>query len=203
MYNHNDLRNLQLARMLAPDTGSGEGGENTANEGANEPSFDEMLKNPAYQAEFDRRVQKALLTNSGKNEDAKRRAVAEAIEEGKRLAGLSAEEQLSEMRKALERDRAEIAAQKLDNQARTLAMENGLDAQAVKWLRYATEDEARENVLALKAYIDKAADEKAQARIRERMAGKTPGGSGSTEGAGRQNGVRERFFALHPELKGN
>lgn len=207
---------LKRFLMMAPDAGAGTGGDGGAGNGAgaagegtqhgdgqSTPSFDEMLRNPAYQAEFDRRVQKALATSGAKSDEQMRRAVADAIEEGKRQAGLSVEEQLAEMRKSLEKEREQLRAQTLKNQARTLAMDNGLDAEAADWLRYASEDEAKASVLALKAYIDKAASAKAEATIRERMAGHTPGGSGSGQGEGKKNGVYERFYALHPELKTN
>ena len=59
--------NLQLFAEDGDGAGAGEGngggsGEGTGGEGDNPPSFDDFLKTGSNQAEFDRRVQKAVNT---------------------------------------------------------------------------------------------------------------------------------------------
>lgn len=59
--------NLQLFAEGGDGAGAGEGngsgsGEGTGGEGDNPPSFDDFLKTGSNQAEFDRRVQKAVNT---------------------------------------------------------------------------------------------------------------------------------------------
>ena len=65
--------NLQLFAEGGDGTGTGEGegvgsgegegeGAGTGSEGTPPPTFDEVLKGEGYQAEFDRRIQKAVNT---------------------------------------------------------------------------------------------------------------------------------------------
>lgn len=90
-------------------------------------TFDEILKDKTYQAEFDRRVQKALDTNRAKwelEEQAKRT-------EAEKLAKMDAEQKAKyELKKANEERDSAIAklnAYELKNTALKIAQEKGLD----------------------------------------------------------------------------
>ena len=90
-------------------------------------TFDEILKDKTYQAEFDRRVQKALETNRAKwelDEQTKRT-------EAEKLAKMDAEQKAKyELKKANEeRDSAlaKLNAYELKNTAIKIAQEKGLD----------------------------------------------------------------------------
>ncbi len=78
--------------LLKPDAGGGEAGAETEGGekgGASAPTFDEALKNPAYQAEFDRRVTKALQTAQDKwQKDAEARI--QAADKLEKTTGLKA-----------------------------------------------------------------------------------------------------------------
>ena len=93
-----------------------------------EPSFDDMLKNKAYQSEFDKRVNKALETAKEKwDADAKAQA-----DEAAKLAKMKADEKEEYQRKqredALAKREAEITRRELHAEAITQLTADGLPA---------------------------------------------------------------------------
>lgn len=90
-------------------------------------TFDEILKDKTYQAEFDKRVQKALETNRAKWEAEEQTKRTEA----EKLAKMDAEQKAKyELKKANEERDSAIAklnAYELKNTAIKIAQEKGLD----------------------------------------------------------------------------
>lgn len=64
-------------------------------------TFDEILKDKGYQAEFDRRIQKALDTSKSKWEQEQALRQQKEKKEAERLASLSAEEKMAERERQL------------------------------------------------------------------------------------------------------
>ena len=73
--------------------GTGSGGEGDGDNGNGEgKSFEDFLKDPENQAEFDRRVAKALNTQKEKLDGEYQSSLEEAKKEGERLAKMNAEQ---------------------------------------------------------------------------------------------------------------
>lgn len=91
----NDMRTLQLRRMMDADGrgGAAAAGPDGPEDGASEVKrFDELLADKAYQAEFDRRVRKALETAKGKWAADHAAEVQRAAQEAEARARMTAEE---------------------------------------------------------------------------------------------------------------
>lgn len=99
-YNVRRKLNLQLFAEGEGDgaTSNGSGsdanveGTGTEGEAGNETSFDDFLSNPRNQAEFDRRVAKALSTQKSKLDDEYKTNLADAKKEAEKLAKMNEEQ---------------------------------------------------------------------------------------------------------------
>lgn len=78
-----------------------------------ERGFDALLSDREMQAEFDRRVAKAIETARGKWDKEIDRKLGEARAEGERAAGMSYEEKLSERERALTGRERELSRREL------------------------------------------------------------------------------------------
>ena len=119
------------------------GKENGA--GNETPSFDEMLKN-GHQAEFDRRVTKAIATAKANWE----KAQAEEQDEAAKLAKMTEEQreryQLDKDKKAFAEQKARFAAQQMEVSVGAELQKRGLDACFAKYLSGATAEESKANI---------------------------------------------------------
>ena len=99
-YNVRRKLNLQLFAEGEGDgaTSNGSGananveGTGTEGEAGNETSFDDFLSDPKNQAEFDRRVAKALSTQKSKLDDEYKTNLADAKKEAEKLAKMNEEQ---------------------------------------------------------------------------------------------------------------
>ena len=137
-------------------------------------SFDEILGDKTYQAEFDRRVQKALDT-----QEAKLRAKWEAEEQIKRteaekLAKMDAEQKAKyELKKEKERADEAIAklnAYELKNTAIKIAQEKGLDISLLEDIDYSkqTAETITTIIDTKKAVFDKAIEKAMNDKYKEK-----------------------------------
>lgn len=112
-------------------------------------SFDELLKDPEYQAEFDRKVQKATEKSR-----AKWQKEAEAQRsEAEQLARMSEEEkykyQIDKLTKERNDYESRLNAYELKNEAQKIAREKGMDTSLLDIL-----DFSKENAESVKEKID-------------------------------------------------
>lgn len=96
--------NLQLFAEGGDGAGAGEGngsgsGEGTGGEGDNPPSFDDFLKTGSNQAEFDRRVQKAVNTAVTNAQEKWQALTDDKLSEADKLAKMTKEEKAQYMQK--------------------------------------------------------------------------------------------------------
>ena len=136
----------------------------------NEPSFDDVLKNKAYQAEFDRRVAKAQETARAKWEaDAKEKA-----DEAAKLAKMKAEEKAEYERqkreKALADREAAITKRELRAEAMTQLTEKGLPASLADILDCTSAEGCKKSMEA----VEKAFSEAVEKAVNDRLKGNTP-----------------------------
>lgn len=186
---------ISMQYFAAPD-GGGAGGQDPAGAGdpsgnANtpagtdpkqaEPSFDDMLKNKAYQSEFDKRVNKALETAHEKWEaDAKAQA-----DEAAKLAKMKADEKEEYQRKqredALAKREAEITRRELHAEAITQLTADGLPASLADIVDCTSADNCKKSMESVK----KAFGEAVEKAVNDKLKGTTPktGGGNNSEDA--------------------
>jgi hypothetical protein len=102
------------------------------NGGEQSNSFDDFLKDPQNQAEFDRRIEKAIKTRESKLEDKYKEDLKKAQTEAEKLAKMNAEQkkdyELEQMREENARLRAESELNAMRNTASSLLSEAGIEA---------------------------------------------------------------------------
>lgn len=148
------------------------GGEEGNNQGAgNEPqSFDDILKNRDYQAEFDRRVQKALGTAKEKWSA----LMDNKLSETEKLAKMNKEEKAEYLRQKQEKElkdrEAAITRRELMAEAKNTLAEKKLPVGLAEVLNYADADSCNKSMAA----VEKAFQEAVKAAVEEKLKGGTP-----------------------------
>ena len=150
-----------------PDEGSSDG----VDTGNKEPkSFDDLLQNKDYQAEFDRRVQKALGT-------AKEKWTAlmdDKLSEADKLAKMNKEEKAEYLRQKQEKElkdrEAAITRRELMAEAKNTLAEKKLPVGLAEVLNYADADSCNKSMAA----VEKAFQEAVQAAVEEKLKGGEP-----------------------------
>lgn len=148
-----------------------ESGTDGAETGNKEPkSFDDLLKNKDYQAEFDRRVQKALGT-------AKEKWTAlmdDKLSEADKLAKMNKEEKAEYLRQKQEKElkdrEAAITRRELMAEAKNTLAEKKLPVGLAEVLNYADADSCNKSMAA----VEKAFQEAVQATVEEKLKGGEP-----------------------------
>lgn len=126
-----------------------QGNQNTPGEqngaGNETPSFDDLLKS-GHQAEFDRRVSKAIATAKANWE----KTQADEKNEAAKLARMTAAEreryQLDKDRKAFAEEQAKFAAEQMKVSVGAELQKRGLDANFARYLAGATAEESKANI---------------------------------------------------------
>lgn len=152
----------------AEGAGAGTGGDNPA--GDPPKTFDDILKDSNYQAEFDRRVQKAL----GTAKDKWTALMDDKLSEAEKLAKMNKEEKADYMRQKQEKElatrEADITKRELMAEAKNTLAEKKLPASLAEILNYADADTCKTSLEA----VEKAFQEAVQAAVDERLKGGTP-----------------------------
>lgn len=155
--------------------GTGEGGTGGNGTGADPElpktkTFDEILKEGDYQAEFDRRVQKALGTAKEKWSA----LMDDKLSEAEKLSKMNKEEKAEYMRQKQERElldrEAAITRRELMAEAKNTLTEKKLPVGLAEVLNYADADSCSKSIVA----VEKAFQEAVEAGIQERLKGGTP-----------------------------
>lgn len=132
-------------------------------------TFDDFLKGEGNQAEFDRRVQKAIETAKNKWQEINDAEKSEA----EKLAKMNKEQKLEyEAQKAnKEKDNAlaELNAYKLKEQALTIASEKGLEVSLLNLIDFktVTAEKLSENIDNLSAVFNKAVEKAVNEKLKE------------------------------------
>lgn len=151
----------------------GTGGEGTGT-GDKEPpktkTFDEILKEGNFQAEFDRRVQKAL----GTAKDKWSALMDDKLSEAEKLSKMNKEEKAEYLRQKQERDiqdrEAAITRRELMAEAKNTLAEKKLPVSLAEVLNYADADTCNKSITA----VEKAFQEAVQAAVEEKLKGGKP-----------------------------
>lgn len=134
--------------MLGPVEGNaGWTGEGTGGEGDNPPSFDDFLKTGSNQAEFDRRVQKAVNTAVTNAQEKWQALTDDKLSEAEKLAKMTKEEKAQYMQNKKEKElsdrEAAVTRSELMAEAKNNLSDEGLPVELAEVLNIQMQMPAR------------------------------------------------------------
>jgi len=132
-------------------------------------TFDEVLSNKEYQAEFDRRVQKAIETAKGKWQEINDAEKSEAEKLEKMNKEQKLEYQAKKEKTEKENALAELNAYKLKEQALSIASEKGLDVSLLNLINFktTTAEELSTTIDNITSVFNKAVEKVVNERLKE------------------------------------
>ena len=173
--------NLQLFAESGDGTGpGGEGGNGDGaggaggSEGDKPLSFDDFLKTGGNQAEFDRRVQKAVNTAVSNAQEKWQALTDDKLSEAEKLAKMTKEEKADYLRQKKEKEltarEAEITRKELMAEARNTLVSDGMPQELAEVLNYTDADTCKKSMETVKAAFQKAVE----AAVEEKLKGGKP-----------------------------
>ena len=155
------------------ETGAGEGAAGAAGAEIGK-SFEDVLKDPKMQSEFDKRVAKALETSRAKMETEIAEKIAAAKTEAEKLAKMNAEQKAQYEQQKRETElaarEAEITKRELSATAKETLAEKGLPIQLADILNYSSAEDCKTSIEA----VEKAFTEAVQKSVDEKLKGGNP-----------------------------
>ena len=161
-------------------SGEGAGGEGGAG-GDTPPSFDDFLKTGGNQAEFDRRVQKAVNTAVTKAQEKWQALADDKLSEAEKLAKMTKEEKAQYMQQKREKEltdrEAAITRKELMAEAKNTLASDGLPQELAEVLDYSDADTCKKTMEKVKEVFQRAVE----TAVEEKLKGgkppkKAPGG---------------------------
>ena len=160
--------------------GEGAGGDGGAG-GDTPPSFDDFLKTGGNQAEFDRRVQKAVNTAVTKAQEKWQALADDKLSEAEKLAKMTKEEKAQYMQQKKEKEltdrEAAITRKELMAEAKNTLASDGLPQELAEVLDYSDADTCKKSMEKVKEVFQRAVE----TAVEEKLKGgkppkKAPGG---------------------------
>lgn len=157
------------------DEGGNGGGAGGAGEEGNEPqSFDDFLKTGGNQAEFDRRVQKAVNTAVTNAQEKWQALTDDKLSEAEKLAKMTKEEKAQYMQQKKEKELSEreaaITRKELMAEARNTFAGDGLPQELAEVLNYTDADTCKKSMETVKKAFQRAVE----AAVEEKLKGGKP-----------------------------
>lgn len=160
----------------AGGNGDGAGGDGGTTGGSGEeqqPTFDDLLKG-GHQAEFDRRVQKAINSAVTKAQEKWQALTDDKLSEAEKLAKMTKEEKADYLRQKKEKELADkeaaITRRELMAEAKNTLAEKKLPVGLAEVLNYTDAESCNKSMVA----VEKAFQEAVQAAVEEKLKGGTP-----------------------------
>lgn len=155
--------------------GAGAADQGEADQGEAElPSFDDFLKGEGNQAEFDRRVQKAIDTAVTNAQEKWQALTDDKLSEAERLAKMTKEEKEQYQRQKKEKElsdrEAAITRKELMAEAKNTLASDGLPQELAEVLNYTDADSCKKSMEKVKAVFQKAVE----AAVEEKLKGGKP-----------------------------
>ena len=154
--------------------GNGGGASGTGDEGNEPQSFDDFLKTGGNQAEFDRRVQKAVNTAVTNAQEKCQALTDDKLSEAEKLAKMTKEEKAQYMQQKKEKELSEreaaITRKELMAEARNTLAGDGLPQELAEVLNYTDADACKKSMETVKAAFQKAVE----AAVEEKLKGGKP-----------------------------
>lgn len=157
----------------AGDGSKGDGDGGKGDEGGEEPTFDELLA-AGHQAEFDRRVQKAITTAVTNAQKKWRVMTDDKVSEAEKLAKMTASERTEYLQQKKEKEladkEAEITKRELMAEAKNTLTEKNIPLELAEVLNYTDADACNKSISA----IEKAFQNAVEKAVEERLKGGEP-----------------------------
>ena len=154
--------------------GGGSGMDTSCGTDPKPVSFDDFLKGDGNQAEFDRRVQKAVNTAVTKAQQKWQALADENLSEAEKLAKMTKEEKAQYLQQKKEKElinrEAEITRKELMAEAKNTLVEKKLPAGLADVLNYADADSCSKSISA----VEKAFQEAVETAVQDRLKGGKP-----------------------------
>ena len=154
--------------------GNGGGASGTGDEGNEPQSFDDFLKTGGNQAEFDRRVQKAVNTAVTNAQEKWQALTDDKLSEAEKLAKMTKEEKAQYVQQKKEKELSEreaaITRKELMAEARNTLAGDGLPQELAEVLNYTDADACKKSMETVKAAFQKAVE----AAVEEKLKGGKP-----------------------------
>lgn len=154
--------------------GGGSGIDNPGAAGPKPVSFDDFLKGDGNQAEFDRRVQKAVNTAVTKAQQKWKALTDDKLSEAEKLAKMTKEEKAQYLQQKKEKElidrETEITRKELMAEAKNTLAEKKLPAGLADVLNYADADSCSKSISA----VEKAFQEAVETAVQDRLKGGKP-----------------------------
>ncbi len=164
---------LNLQFFAEGGDGGGQGDGNGSGEGGKEPTFDELLA-AGHQAEFDRRVQKAVNTAITNAQEKWRVMTDDKVSEAEKLAKMTAQEKQEYLQKKKEKEladkEAEITKRELMAEAKNTLTEKKLPLDLAEVLDYTNAEACNKSIAA----VEKAFQNAVKEAVEERLKGDRP-----------------------------
>ena len=162
--------------------GGGSGGEGSDGDTSGEPlSFDDFLKTGGNQAEFDRRVQKAITTAVSKAQDRWQAITDDKLSEAEKLAKMSKEEKTQYLQQKKEKELSEreaaITRKELMAEAKNTLAEKKLPVELSEVLNYTDADACSKSIATVEKAFQKAVEDAVKERLKGGEPPKAPQGS--------------------------
>lgn len=152
------------------DGGNGDGTDSGGTEKRNTKTFDDMLQNKEYQAEFDRRVQKAIDTAKSKWD----MLLDDKLTEAEKMAKMTKDEKAAYIQKKNEKTLADreaaVTRRELMAEAKNTLAEKNMPVELAEVLNYTDADSCKKSMETVEAAFQKAV----QAGVEERLKGDKP-----------------------------
>lgn len=176
--------------------GAGGNGGGAEGEGSQNQTFDDFLRGGGNQAEFDRRVQKAVNTALNKAQEKWRALTDDKLSETEKLAKMTKEEKAEYMANKREKELADREAamtrKELMAEAKNTLAEKKLPVGLSEVLNYTDADSCSKSIAA----VEKAFQEAVEAAVQERLKGGVPPKKAPENGA---TFTKEQVNAMTPD----
>lgn len=153
--------------------GGGTGGEEDKG-GEHSPSFDEFLKGEGNQAEFDRRVQKAVSTAVSRAQDKWKILADDKASEAEKLAKMTKDEKDRYMQQKREKEltarEADVTRRELEAEAKGTLAEKGLSSKLSEILNYTDAESCKKSI----EMVEKTFREAVEKAVEEKLKGGKP-----------------------------
>ena len=173
--------------------GEGAGGEGGAGSDT-PPSFDDFLKTGGNQAEFDRRVQKAVNTAVTKAQEKWQALADDKLSEAEKLAKMTKEEKAQYMQQKREKELADreaaITRKELMAEAKNTLASDGLPQELAEVLNYSDADTCKKSMEKVKEVFQRAVE----TAVEEKLKGGKPPKKAS--GGDAQKALEEQVYNI-------
>lgn len=173
-FKHEHKMKMRLQFFADPGNGSGPEGGDDNGAGTEPVSFDDFLAQEGNQAEFDRRVQKAVNTAVGKAQEKWKALADDKLSEAEKLARMTKDEQKTYMQNKKDKELSErehkVARAELMAEAKNTLSSDGLPVELAEVLNYTDADSCKKSMQTVKDTFQKAVE----AAVNEKLKGDKP-----------------------------